>query len=132
VQVKEPLKFEQISEATGIPIDLLKFLNPAYKLDIVPYVENRKYTLRLPFSEVGLFVANEDIIYAYAEKELEKEKIPEYTEQPDRIRYRVKRGDFLGRIARQFGVRISSIKRWNNLRSSAIRAGQYLTIYPWR
>ncbi len=132
VQVKEPLKFEQISEATGIPIDLLKFLNPAYKLDIVPYVENRKYTLRLPFSEVGLFVANEDIIYAYAEKELEKEKIPEYTEQPDRIRYRVKRGDFLGRIARQFGVRISSIKRWNNLRSSAIRAGQYLTIYPRR
>ncbi len=132
VRVKQTLKFDQISDAIGIPKELLTFLNPAYKLDIIPYVKGKDYNLRLPVSEVGLFVANEDMIYDVAKKELEEEKIPTYSEQPDRIRYRVKSGDFLGRIARQFGVSITSIRQWNNLRNNTIRAGQFLTIYPRR
>jgi membrane-bound lytic murein transglycosylase D len=36
----------------------------------------------------------------------------------------------LGKIARKFGVSVASIKRWNHLRSSRIREGQRLTIYP--
>ena len=39
-------------------------------------------------------------------------------------------GDYLGRIARKFGVRVSQIKSWNGLRSNNIGVGQRLTIYP--
>ncbi len=42
--------------------------------------------------------------------------------------YRVKRGDTLGKIASRNGVRVSDLKRWNNLRSSRIRVGQRLKI----
>jgi membrane-bound lytic murein transglycosylase D len=36
----------------------------------------------------------------------------------------------LGKIARQYGVRVSQIKQWNGLRSNNLRIGQRLTIYP--
>jgi len=50
--------------------------------------------------------------------------------QKDRIRYKVRSGDFLGKIAGRYGVRVSQIKQWNNLRSNNLRIGQRLTIYP--
>ena len=46
------------------------------------------------------------------------------------IRYRVRSGDYLGKIAERYGVGVSQIKRWNNLKSSNLRIGQRLTIYP--
>ena len=35
--------------------------------------------------------------------------------EPQRIRYRVKRGDSLWEISRQFGVSVASLRRWNQL-----------------
>lgn len=46
-----------------------------------------------------------------------------------RIRYQVRRGDSLTRIAQRYGVSISDLRRWNDLRSDRILAGQRLTIY---
>ena len=45
-----------------------------------------------------------------------------------RIRYRVKRGDTLIRIARRHGVTVRQLRDWNNIRGSKIRIGQRLTI----
>lgn len=42
--------------------------------------------------------------------------------------YRVRRGDYLGKIARRFRISIRSIKRLNGLRSSRLRVGQHLRI----
>lgn len=44
------------------------------------------------------------------------------------IKYRVKEGDVLGRIASAHGVTISDLKRWNGMRSNIIRPGQELVI----
>lgn len=132
IQVKQLLTFDQISTTTGVEKEMLQFLNPSYKLDIIPFVEDEKYTLRLPKPAVGKFVTNENAIYDFAQNELieEKKELPKYVETKDRIRYRVKSGDYLGKIAERYGVGISSIKSWNNLRSNNLRIGQYLTIYP--
>lgn len=46
------------------------------------------------------------------------------------IRYRVRKGDTLWEIAREFGVTVADLKRWNNLRTSLLRPGQRLVIYP--
>jgi membrane-bound lytic murein transglycosylase D len=44
----------------------------------------------------------------------------------------VKSGDYLGKIANRYGVRVSDIKKWNRLRNNRLRIGQRLTIYPKR
>ncbi len=132
IQVKQLLTFDQISKVTGVENEMLQFLNPSYKLGIIPYVEDEKYSLRLPKPASGKFVSNESAIYNFAETQLaeEKKELPKYVETEDRIRYRVKSGDYLGKIAERYGVGVSSIRRWNNMRSNNIRVGQYLTIYP--
>ncbi|GGH68120.1 putative peptidoglycan endopeptidase LytE [Compostibacillus humi] len=44
--------------------------------------------------------------------------------------YVVKSGDTLSRIASQYGVTVSNLKKWNNLTSDLIFIGQKLTINP--
>ena len=58
--------------------------------------------------------------------------MPELTKVQNRVRYKVRKGDYLGKIAARYGVRVSQIKRWNGLRSNNISIGQRLTIYPRR
>ncbi|WP_037318232.1 lytic transglycosylase domain-containing protein [Salegentibacter sp. Hel_I_6] len=132
IKVKQLITFDQISKVTGVENEMLQFLNPSYKLDVIPFVEDENYMIRLPASVSGAFVSNEAAIYNFAEKDIQtKEKaFPEFVKAEEKIRYRVKSGDYLGRIAERHGVGVSSIKRWNNLRGNNLRIGQYLTIYP--
>jgi membrane-bound lytic murein transglycosylase D len=132
VQVKQMISLDQVSELTGVKIEELQFLNPSYKLDIIPVVKGKNYTLRLPREDMGKFVNNEDRIYAFAKAEFNKREkpLPQLFNADTKIRYRVKSGDYLGKIARRYGVRVSQIKQWNGLRSNNLRIGQRLTIYP--
>ena len=45
------------------------------------------------------------------------------------IEHRVKKGEYLGRIANQYHTTIGRIKNWNNLSSNNLRIGQKLVIY---
>ena len=130
VHVKQPLKFEAIVEKTGIPIDELRYLNPTYKRDFVPAYSNKTSLLYLPHEEAGLFVSNEDTLYAEASKKSENDgtKLSKFKE--DRIIYRVRSGDYLGKIANKYRVSVRSLRGWNGLRNNNIRVGQKLVIYP--
>lgn len=132
VHVKRSVSFDQVSELVGVDVDQIQFLNPAYKLDIVPHIKNEVHALRLPKKAIGKFVTNEDAIYALIEaEEAKKEKpLPQFFEKNSKITYRVRRGDYLGRIANRYGVRVSDLKQWNGLRNNRISIGQRLTIYP--
>jgi membrane-bound lytic murein transglycosylase D len=132
VRVKRMITFEHVAALTNLDVEEVSFLNPSYKLGIIPVVKDENYVLRLPVNAIGKFVENEEAIYAYAEKELEEREkpLPQFFEQSDKIRYRVKSGDYLGRIATKYGVSVSQLKRWNNLRSNHLKVGQRLTIYP--
>jgi len=132
IRVKKMITFDQIAEITSIPKAEIEYLNPSYKLGIIPVIKDENYVLRLPIDQIGKFVANEEAIYAYAEKKLKEREKPldEVVDQPDRIRYRVRKGDYLGKIAEKYGVGVSQIKRWNGLRSNRLRVGQRLTIHP--
>ncbi|WP_052184259.1 LysM peptidoglycan-binding domain-containing protein [Psychroserpens sp. Hel_I_66] len=132
IHVKQMISLDQVSELVDVPIEELQFLNPSYKLDIIPYIEGEDYTLRLPRDAVGRFVTNEDEIYAHVTAELNKREkpLPQLFDADSKTRYRVRSGDYLGKIARKFGVRVSQIKQWNGLRSNNLKIGQRLTIYP--
>ena len=132
VKIKSTITFEQISKYSGVSMEELKMLNPAYKLNIIPEISGKDYYLRLPKRNIGLFVNNEVAIYAQVKEELGKREapLPQLVQADDRIRYRVRSGDYLGKIAERYGVGVSQIKRWNGLRSNDLRIGQRLTIYP--
>lgn len=134
IQVKRLLTFEQLNETLNVSIEMLQFLNPEYKLDIIPFVKGKNYTVRLPKAYLNTFVKNEADIYAFAkEEEAKREKpLPQYFEMNQRVRYKVRSGDYLGRIANKYGVRVSDIKKWNGMRTTNLRVGQRITIYPKR
>ncbi|WP_055444124.1 lytic transglycosylase domain-containing protein [Lacinutrix himadriensis] len=132
VHVKHMITLDQVGEATGVQIEKLQFLNPSYKLDIIPVVKGKNYTLRLPRDVVGAFVNNEEAFYASAKAEMDKREkpLPQLFNSESKTRYSVRSGDYLGKIARKFGVRVSQLKQWNGLRSNNLKIGQRLTIYP--
>lgn len=132
LHVKNTITFDQISKFVGVSKEELTMLNPAYKLGIIPKVNGKTYILRLPKAAIGKFVYNESAIYAQAENELKSKEspLPQLVEAEERIRYRVRSGDYLGKIAERYGVGVSQIKRWNGLNSNMLRVGQRLTIFP--
>ena len=132
ILVKSTITFDQVAMLTGLPAEEIRALNPSYKLDIIPKVAGKEYVLRLPREIVGPFVSNEDSIYSWVARDLARREkaLPNYVEADERIRYRVRSGDYLGKIAERYGVSVGQIKRWNGLRSNMLRVGQRLTIYP--
>jgi membrane-bound lytic murein transglycosylase D len=134
ILIKRTVSFDQIAEKTGVDAELLAFLNPSYKLDIIPYIQGKDYKLVLPKASTAGFLKTEKELYALADEDDSKREkpLPKYFEMDQRVRYRVRSGDYLGKIAKRFGVRVSDVKRWNRLRNNRLRIGQRLTIYPKR
>ena len=58
----------------------------------------------------------------------EKLEYPLFTDI-EKIKYKVKRGDYLGRIARKFNCKVSDIMRWNDLKTTRIKEGKTIYIY---
>ena len=131
IEVKHQIDFEYLSSSLDISLDELEFLNPAYKINVIPKVDGRTYHLVLPIDKMGVFVANEKEIYAHLIKlDAEKRKnYPKYSEQDERVVHRVKSGEYLGKIARRYGCSVKKIQQWNNLKNDNIRVGQRLVLY---
>ncbi len=130
-KINRPLHLKQVADLTGAPLDDLKNLNPQYRHDIIPG-NSREYILRLPYTYTNAFIENEDSVYVHkAEEYLNPTTLKKIQDGGDgeRIVYRVKSGDYLGRIASRHGCTVSQIKRWNDLSSNNIRVGQRLVIY---
>ena len=131
VTVHDALSFDQLHEMLGIPLDELKFLNPQFKLGIIPAVNGKKYTLRIPRQFTDDFLNNEKALYAYKTKKgIEHDKmLAEIKKAGNRNVVIVRYGDNLGSIARRNHVYVSQLMRWNGLHSSRIYPGQKLIIY---
>ena len=129
--INKMLHLKQVSELTGAPLEDLKNLNPQYKHEIIPGNE-RQYILRLPYQYTNAFLEKEDSLYKHkADIYFNPVTIKKIKEDGDgeRIVYRVKSGDYLGKIAANHGTTVAKIKKWNNLKTNDIRVGQRLIIY---
>lgn len=130
-KINKMLHLKQVTELVGVPLEELKNLNPQYKHGIVPGNE-REYILRIPYNYTNAFIDCEDSLYRHkADIYFNPSTIKKIKDGGDgeRIVYRVKSGDYLGKIASRYRVSVNQIKRWNNLRSNNIRIGQRLVIY---
>ncbi len=137
--INRNLHFGQISDLIGVPIDDLRELNSQYIHDIIPGNE-APYVLKLPYQYTSSFLDCQDTLYTHLADSLLSPQILKSVESgtsPERdgggsghvIRYKVRSGDYLGRIASRYHVSVRQIMNWNHLRSNNIRVGQVLTIY---
>lgn len=130
-KINRMLHLKQVRDLTGAPLEELKNLNPQYRHEIVPG-NDREYILRLPYNYSNAFIDNEDSVYIHnAEEYFNPVTIKKIKDGGDgeRIVYRVKSGDYLGKIASRHRCSVAQIKRWNRLSSNNIRVGQQLVIY---
>ena len=132
--IRRMLHFQQVSALTGVSVEMLKKLNPQYVHDIVPGTAKEEYVLRLPYQYTSKFIENEDSVYAYNAKEYFSPATLQNiavsgSASSQRIAYKVKSGDYLGRIASRDHVTVKQIMEWNHLRNTNLRVGQVLYIY---
>ncbi len=144
--IRRNLHFDQIEAVVGVPKEDLQNLNPQYVNDIIPG-NNHPYVLKLPYTWTSRFLdANRDSLYAYKADSLVQNRVLTdsgsksggkstgkssggSTTQQQRIAYKVKSGDYLGKIASKYGVTVAQLKSWNKLKSNSIQIGQTLYIY---
>lgn len=130
-KINKMLHLKQVTELVGISHEELKNLNPQYTHDVVPG-NSREYILRLPYTFSNSFIANEDSLYTYkADQYLSPATLKKIVDGADgeRIVYKVKSGDYLGRIASRYRCSVAQIKKWNGLKNNNLRIGQKLVIY---
>jgi len=131
ITVRDVISFDQIAEFMHLPIEDVKFLNPAYKEGIIPAVNGQKYVLRLPRQYINYFIDHEDSLYAFKSKKgIEREKLLAKIKQAkQRSIHYVRSGENLGLIAQRYRTSVSRLKAWNGLRNSRIYPGQKLIVY---
>jgi len=126
-QVRQQLSLRTVGDKLDIPLDNLRHLNPAFRLNIIPRNEETPYVLHIPREYASLFMANEELIYNF--RSPEEIRQAELTAQMKETTIHVVRsGEVLGSIARRYGTTVGEIQRLNNLRGTLIRPGQRLIV----
>ena len=132
ITVRRIMHFEQISSTIDVPIEMLRKLNPQYKLDIIP-ATTKAYALTLPTQFVSQYIEREEEIFrkdsTYLKEYINPANIDKKKLERPGFTYTVKKGDTLSGIAARYRVSVKNLMRWNNLRSAnSLRVGQKLRI----
>ena len=132
VLIKEKIAFKHLSKFFNYPKDSIKTLNPSYIHEIIP--GQNLNSVRLPIELADKLIENEGEFYIFSKTEFDKREkpLPDLYSIDSKLIYKVKYGEFLGKIARKFGVKVVDIKRWNNLKNDNIKENQKLIVFPKR
>jgi membrane-bound lytic murein transglycosylase D len=144
IAVKRHITFRQISSLLDISESEIKFFNPSYKRDEIPYITGQINFLKLPKDKIAVFASNEDKVYAYVdyvaknrERPMEeiafvKPKDSLGNELASRVKYhKIRRGENLTMISKKYNVNVDDLKKWNGLRSNSAPLGRNLKIYSF-
>jgi membrane-bound lytic murein transglycosylase D len=127
--VKGRLTFDQINAWTGIPVNEIEFLNPAFVRAIIPATDTDPMTIRIPSKYARAFLAVEDSLYV-RRSGMQNEVVVQSLLSEDRTVYHyVRSGESLGMIAKKYGCSASDLMTWNKLRSTTIHPRQRLAIH---
>lgn len=141
VHVEQRVSFAELSSALQLPIEELQRLNPSYKWHITPYAGNSTALINLPHHKVIAYTDLKGNLWnSYNQPRVGSYETPQpqtpvkpihYPKQSAyyKRQYRVKQGDGLYLIAKNFNCSINDLKRWNKLSSNAIYPGQMLYVF---
>lgn len=146
VDIDQWVTIYQLSKALEVDYDKLKDYNAIYKKQVIPNTD-KVYRLQIPFASVARFYELGDSIYTYQSHAVEDGKVepkivkdtpvveepavvaPPTQSGPRLMYYTVRKGDYLGRIADLYDVRISDVRKWNKIKGDQINVNQRLKIY---
>jgi membrane-bound lytic murein transglycosylase D len=135
VMINQRVHFDQIASVLNLPKEQIKLMNPQYRREIIPG-DLKPYAVVLPMKMTGMFIDKFDEIVAFKADSLVNNRrsevaIPQATASSSGskvIYHTVRKGQTLSGIAARYGVSVTRIKQWNNLRGSMIKPGQRLKI----
>lgn len=113
VTVFDSFPLEEVAKLLKVKEDTLRSLN----MELVKWCtppNKDSYLLRLPVGTRAAFVEGYD--------RMEKNNFSSW------LHHKVKRGENLGAIAKQYGIRVSELQQANDMKGTRIRAGQSLLI----
>lgn len=125
VVVKEQMTFEQISQALDVTTEEILYFNPQYRKNIIPAGGN---AMCLPKNKIGVFLNNEQAIYAAMQAQKDENVIADVVAEVKRV-HTVKGGEKLSTIARTYGVTVYDLKTWNYIGKKGIKPGKKLIVY---
>lgn len=125
VVVKEQMTFEQISQSLDISAEEIQYFNPQYRKNVVPA---GGHMLCLPKKQIGVFLTNEQAIYASITAQQKEGYVVENLEEVKKV-HTVKGGEKLSTIARKYGVTVVDLKTWNYIGRKGLRPGKKLVVY---
>jgi membrane-bound lytic murein transglycosylase D len=122
-----------VERMLGLPGGQLRWMNPVLYGSTIPAYHG----LHLPKGDKQRLELLTDSILRSQQAELlalsnasqGRDDVQRLPDGREAIYYRVRSGDYLGRIASRFNVRVSDVKKWNNLKNDHIDVGEQLTIY---
>ena len=121
IVLKQQVELKVLIELICVNSETINYLNPSFKKQIYP----AGAILRLPAEIVNDFLLNEKSNYTFIEMVDNKEILID----EERIVYRVQKGDYLGRIAKEYQVHVFEIKEWNNLKTTNLDIGDKLVLF---
>ena len=134
------LSFEAIAEVIEFDEEKISEFNPVFKGNRTDTAYSG-VSFFLPAEQSLAFETLEDSVVALQEKR-KREKLEAAKEAEERMKkgipdpdssrelvYRVRSGDVIGKIAQRYGVKVSDIRTWNDLRGNMIYIGQELILY---
>jgi len=139
INVQKRIDFQALSKVIDMPVQDIAFLNGTYKLKEVP-ANGQKHYLVLPVNKVGLFMANEELVYSQSEIKLPE---PELTASTNNVvegqagkvvwettwkSHKVRKGESLGSISDKYNVSLADLRKWNKIKNTRIVPGQTLKV----
>lgn len=114
VRIDKSVALQHVADLLAMPQDDLKALNTDIRYGVTPPTG---FSLRVPLGAGSTLLGSLD-------------ELPEsnFKPPPEVRRYRVRRGDTLGHIARRFRTSVSRLRSMNRIRGSLIRVGQLLRV----
>ena len=114
VRIAKSVALQHVADLLAMPQDDLKALNTDIRYGVTPPTG---FSLRVPLGAGTTLLGSLD-------------ELPEsnFKPPPEVRRYRVRRGDTLGHIARRFRTSVSRLRSMNRIRGSLIRVGQLLRV----
>ncbi|QYS87302.1 LysM peptidoglycan-binding domain-containing protein [Flavobacterium oreochromis] len=157
IALKRKISFKQLASLLDMPESDIEFLNPSYKMKVIPYVTGKTNFVCLPKKKLAILASNEEKVYAYVDhieskrekpfirqikpriiKEiLETEKVVEESLVSNKIETKkpllqklhvVRKGEDANVLAQKYNVAVADIKRWNRLRGIHLLRGSKIRI----
>ncbi len=121
ITLKMQMEFDVLSELICLPKETIAQLNPCMTKEVFPKNTN----IILPVDVMMDFSVNEEAVYTFVEAVEKKEILV----NESRFVYVVRQGDYLGKIAKENGVALNDIRKWNKLKNDKLKIGKKLVLF---